>query len=58
MNIGITERGDPSIDFSWVEQMEKMDGVILITKNLTDAVIESKAQLEAGKISEHNLVER
>ena len=41
MKIGITERGDPSIDFSWVEQMEKMDGVILITKNLTDKVIES-----------------
>ena len=39
MKIGITERGDPSIDFSWVPKMEKMDGVILITKNLTDAVI-------------------
>lgn len=41
MRIGITERGDPSIDFSWVEQMNNMDGVILITKNLTDKVIES-----------------
>lgn len=40
MKIGITERGDPSIDFSWVEKTEKMDGVILITKNLTDKVIE------------------
>lgn len=41
MKIGITERGDPSIDFSWVEKSEKMDGVILITKNLTDKVIEN-----------------
>ena len=40
MRIGITERGDPSIDFSWVKKMDKMDGVILITKNLTDKVIE------------------
>lgn len=41
MKIGITERGDPSIDFSWVEKVKDMDGVILITKNLTDKVIES-----------------
>lgn len=40
MKIGITERGDPSIDFSWVEKSEKMDGVILITKNLTDKMID------------------
>ena len=39
MKIGITERGDPSIDFSWVEKVEAMDGIILITKNLTDKVI-------------------
>lgn len=41
MKIGITERGDPSIDFSWVDKMKNMDGVILITKNLTDKVIDS-----------------
>lgn len=41
MKIGITERGDPSLDFSWVEKSEKMDGVVLITKNLTDKVIEN-----------------
>ena len=35
MKIGITERGDPSIDFSWVEQMEKMD-VIKFTKAQID----------------------
>lgn len=40
MRIGITERGDPSIDFSWVEKMKNMDGAIIITKNLTDKVID------------------
>ncbi len=44
MKIGITERGDPSIDFSWVEKANQMDGVILITKNLTDKVIEKASQ--------------
>ena len=39
MRIGITERGDPSIDFSWIEGIDEMDGTILITKNLTDRVI-------------------
>ena len=39
MRIGITERGDASIDFSWVNKMDTMDGVVLITKNLTDKVI-------------------
>lgn len=39
MKIGITERGDPSLDFSWVEKAAEMDGIILITKNLTDKVI-------------------
>lgn len=52
MKIGITERGDPSIDFSWVEKTEKMDGVILITKNLTDKVIE-KAQKNLDKYIFH-----
>ncbi len=40
MRIGITERGDPSIDFSWVNKVQLVDGLILITKNLTDKVIE------------------
>ena len=40
MRIGITERGDPSIDFSWVNKINNMDGTIIITKNLTDKVID------------------
>lgn len=40
MKIGITERGDPSIDFTWTKKLDKVDGAILITKNLTDKVID------------------
>lgn len=40
MKIGITERGDPSLDFSWKEKIDDMDGVIFVTKNLTDKLIE------------------
>lgn len=39
MLIGITEKGDPSIDYAWVRKMESVDGAILITKNLTDKFI-------------------
>lgn len=42
MKIGVTERGDPSIDFTWTKKLDKMDGCILITKNLTDKVIEQE----------------
>ena len=41
MKIGITERGDPSIDFAWVEKLDKVDAAIIITKNLTDKVIDA-----------------
>ena len=34
MKIGITERGDAAIDFSWIEKMNSVDGAILITKNI------------------------
>lgn len=41
MKIGITEQGDPSIDFSWAEKLDTMDGAIIITKNLTEKVRKS-----------------
>ena len=41
MKIGITERGDASRDFSWVNKLDKIDGAILITKNITDKFIEA-----------------
>lgn len=40
VKIGITERGDPSIDFSWKDKIEKMNGAVFITKNLTDKLID------------------
>lgn len=41
MNIGITERGDASFDYSWVNKLltNSVDGVILITKSITDEFI-------------------
>ncbi len=37
MKIGITERGDAGIDLSWVSKADTVDGIILITKNLTES---------------------
>lgn len=34
MKIGITECGEPSKDFSWINKMNDVDGAILITKNI------------------------
>lgn len=39
MKIGITERGDAGINFQWVCKLNTVDGVILITKNITDNFI-------------------
>ena len=36
MKIGITERGDAGINLSWVSKVNTVDGMILITKNLTE----------------------
>ena len=40
MLIGITEAGDASIDYSWVNKINDIDGAILITKNITIKFIE------------------
>lgn len=45
MRIGITERGDASIDYGWVNKASRMDGTILITKNLTDKFIQTVIDL-------------
>lgn len=39
--IGITERGDASLDFTWMDKMDRVAAAILITKNLNDRFIES-----------------
>lgn len=36
MKIGITERGDAGIDFSWHDKLDKVDGAVIITKKLSD----------------------
>lgn len=42
MRIGITERGDAGLDFTWYQKLadNNIDGAILITKNITDAFID------------------
>lgn len=39
MKIGITERGDAGIDFSWIDKLNSVDGAILITKNANPTFI-------------------
>lgn len=36
MKIGITERGDASVSYRWIDRMDEVNGAILITKNITD----------------------
>lgn len=45
--IGITERGDASLDYSWVPKCRNREvrGAILITKNITNRFIEEVAKL-------------
>jgi DNA repair photolyase len=38
VKVGITERGDPGLDFSWVDKL--LDANIIITKNLNDTIID------------------
>lgn len=46
ITIGITERGDAGLDFSWREAAHGCDGVILITKHLSPLFIQ-----EASKVN-------
>ena len=47
MKIGITERGDASLDYTWVNAVSShyVDGAILITKHITDKFIQTVMQL-------------
>lgn len=38
--IGVTEAGDAGIDLSWKDKLNEVDGAILITKEVTDDMIE------------------
>lgn len=52
MRIGVTERGDPSLDWTWIDKMDQVDAAILITKNLSDELIQ-KAKPYFGKLKFH-----
>ena len=47
MRIGITERGDAGICFDWVPKIDTVEGVVLITKNITPMFI--RKVLECNK---------
>lgn len=47
VRIGITERGDAGLDFSWMRVAKDYDGVILITKHLSHLFIEQAAQINS-----------
>jgi len=38
--IGITEKGDASLDLSWIDKLDEVDGCVLITKSPTPEFIE------------------
>lgn len=44
--IGITEAGDAGLDLSWEPYVDNLDGVVLVTKNITpsfhDAALRNK----------------
>lgn len=41
VRIGITERGDGGLDFSWVKKIDKVDGVICVSKAANDELIKN-----------------
>lgn len=45
MKIGITERGDAGINLAWVSKVDTVDGMVLISKNLTDAFVNTVLDL-------------
>lgn len=53
MIFGITEAGDASINYEWIEKLSEVDGCILITKNLTDKFIKTVLSFKDKKIIIH-----
>ncbi len=45
VKIGVTERGDAGLDFSWMRTAKDYDGIILITKHLSHKFIEEAARI-------------
>lgn len=47
VRIGITEKGDAGLDFTWMNKTASFDGMILITKHLSYGFIERVAKVNA-----------
>jgi len=47
LKIGITERGDAGLNMSWVHRTNEFDGIILITKRLSEAFIQQAAKVNS-----------
>ena len=45
MKIGITERGDAGINLAWLNKVNTVDGMVLITKNLTEMFVSNVLDL-------------
>jgi hypothetical protein len=45
VKIGVTERGDAGLDFSWMRTAKDYDGIILITKHLSHLFIEQASKI-------------
>ena len=55
MKIGITERGDAGLNMAWVEKLNSVNGVVLITKNISKLFVENvlKAHSAGHKLIVH-----
>jgi len=45
VKIGVTERGDAGLDFSWMNKAKDYDGCILVTKHLSHLFIEQASKI-------------
>lgn len=52
MKIGITERGDAGLDYSWQNKLSTVDGAVLITKSLSPKFREAVSTV-SGKVIVH-----
>lgn len=53
--IGITERGDGGLDFSWISKLQYVDGAVIISKNCNDDLIDNLI-LNKEKIIFHSTI--
>ncbi|MFA4935633.1 MAG: DUF1848 family protein [Candidatus Methanoperedens sp.] len=47
IRIGITERGDAGLNLSWVDRANEFDGLVLITKRLSENFIQQAAKVNS-----------